>query len=58
MSSRTASWGAMALGAACLIGGGAASPSEAATPAPGDSSVGMAEDVKDPAVLWSFDSGG
>ncbi len=58
MNSRTASWQVVGLVAACLIGGGAASPAGPATPAPGDSSGSLAEDVTDRAILWRFDSGG
>lgn len=58
MNSRTGSWQAMALVAACLIGSGAASPARPPTPAPVDSSTRPAEDVRDPAILWRFDSGG
>lgn len=58
MISRTASGRVMALVAACLIGGGAAAPDRPAASAPGDTSASLAEVVRDPAILWSFDTGG
>jgi len=48
----------MALIAACLIGSGAATPGRTAESAPGDTSASLAAVVRDPAILWSFDTGG
>lgn len=58
MTSWTASGWVMALVAACLIGGGAATPGRTAEFAPGDTSASLAEVIRDPAILWNFDTGG
>ena len=58
MTSLRATGPVLALVAACLIGGGAAAPGGLAAPAPRDTSASLANGVRDPAILWSFDAGG